>query len=177
MSAPQPAAPVVPPSGEGWTVVVNMPCWESGKKKGQPVGWLNMNEGRHKMTAWRMSKAWRKAAFDALTIARLPRGLPRVRIQFELRFTTKQTARNAANYELTIKPVEDAAGPKKVKIRRDPRTGGKKPVVEWGVGLVAGDDKRYIDRPEVIIGPPLGRDHKSKGQVILHITPLPGGTP
>lgn len=156
-------SPQVPASGDGWTVVIDMPLFGE---------WLNLNtiHQMHWGRRWSGQRAWRKAAYDALSRKRLPKGLGRVRVQVELRFTDRRV-RDVSNFEPTLKPIIDALQPQKVTTSTD-KKGRKRTVVELGVGLIPGDDKRYLDRPEAIIGEPLGRKNPVKGQVILHITPL-----
>lgn len=172
MSAPHPSAPVVPPSGEGWTVVVNMPLWETGKDAGKPAGWLNLNTMRkmHWSKQAKLARLWRRASYNALNRARLPQ-LPRVRVQLELRCQTHRRRDTAQNYWGTFKPVIDALQPTK-------QVPGKEP--ELGVGVIPEDHKDYLDLPEPREGPTLGRGFTVKGmpvngQVIMHIYPLPPG--
>lgn len=170
MSTTRPG-PQVPASGEGWTVVIDMPVFEKGRKAGKPVGWLNLNTMRR--LHWRehdeIIRLWRQASYKALLAKRLPKGLGRVRVQIELR-CVENRIRDVPNYEGTFKPIIDALQPTRVKLRKN-RNGRTEAVTELGVGLIAGDDSRYLERTAVE-GDPLGRNHKSKGQVILHITPL-----
>lgn len=168
--------PTVPASGEGWKVVIDMPrgVGRNPNYTGGYVGWLNLNtvSKLHWRHRWPIERAWRKAAAAALKRKRLPKGLTRVRVQVELRFPDKGI-RDAENYEWTIKRCIDALQPEKIVWTVDPKTQVKKPVLHAGAGLIPGDDKRYLDRAENVIGPPLG--HKAgtpRGQIILHITPL-----
>lgn len=156
-------SPHVPASGEGWTVVIDKPFG---------VEWLNLNTVHkwHWRRRWDSQRAWRKAAHGALSRKRLPKGLGRIRVEVELRFPDRIT-RDASNYQPTIKPIIDALQPQKVTWS-EKKNGKKEPVVHLGVGLIPGDDKRYIDQPEPTIGEPLGRNNHLKGQVILRITPL-----
>lgn len=158
------SGPQVPASGDGWTVIVDMPA---------RAEWLNLNtvHNWNWRRRWQSEVAWRKAAHDALKRKRLPKGLDRVRVDVELRFPDRRV-RDASNYEPTLKKIIDALQPQTVTWTTDKKTGGKKPVVHLGVGLIPGDDKRYMDRPEPTIGEPLGRNNPVKGQVILRITPL-----
>lgn len=112
---------------------------------------------------WRtISKAWRTAAFNAATIARLPKGLSRVRIDVVLRFRDRRT-RDTENYATTIKPIIDGLGPQRVYASKTAGT-----VVELGYGLIPGDDERYLVKPEAKIGPPLSKTAK-------RLTGLPAG--
>lgn len=171
MSTTRPG-PTVPASGDGWTVAVDMPRFEKGRKRGQPVGWLNLNT--MKKLHWReqgeIHRLWRKAAYNALSAKRLPKGLGRASVVIELRCVETRD-RDVPNYEPTFKPIKDAMQPMRRYLAKD-KKGKDKLVIELGVGLIPGDHKKYLDLPEAFEGSPLGRNHKSKGQVILHITPL-----
>jgi hypothetical protein len=148
-----------------------------------PIGadWMNLNKPpRHRGEQIRrnaLKKNLRRLAFDALADAHVQQELGRVRVQVELRFVDRRT-RDVSNFEPTIKPIIDALQPTR-KYRREVTTkiGGRtvkvpEIVTEWGWGVIAGDDRRYLDRPEPIIGEPIGRGTGRKGVVILHITPL-----
>jgi hypothetical protein len=173
-----------------WQVVVDMPVFPDGKDAGKPVGWLSLNNLpkslRDQIRKNKAAKLWRVAAYNALVKARVPQHLGRISVTIELRFTTRQTRRNAANYELTIKPVIDALGPLNVYHRRKNTGRGAKNtvvktatdptemVVELGRDVVPDDDTRYLIRPgEPLIGEPLGRGSRVTGQVILTIRQIP----
>lgn len=189
MSRPAPH-PTVPPSGEGWTVVIDMPG-PGPRGQGKPVGWLNLNtvSGMHWKKRWPIEVSWRAQAFRALTKHRLPKAPPptgqieqvavqRYRVEVELRFTDA-TVRDASNYQPTIKKVIDALGPYEIKMVMDRKRGVKRPVEHLGCGLIVADDRRYIEQPEPTIGPkitrrryPDGRLITPDGQIVLRITPL-----
>lgn len=182
MSTQPRPAPTVPPSGEGWTVVVNMPLFEKGRDAGKPVGWLNLNTVHrlHWSKRGPIEKLWRKAAYNALLKKRLPKGLPRARVQIEIRCDQHKKRDVAQNYWPTFKRVIDAVQPFN-QYTRIGKNGKPELVIEWGVGLIPGDHKDFLDLPEPVEGPTLGRDFKVNGmpvngQVILHITPLPAET-
>jgi hypothetical protein len=152
-----------------------MPVWESGKKAGEPVGWLSLN--RLPTTRWqkvafdKVRGLWRTGAYSALVVARVPRGLARAEVAVELRFTDR-TVRDPSNYELTIKPVIDALGPQRIyESKAKKKDHGI--VVEHGRGVIPGDDPRYLVRPNTTVGEPLGRTNPIKGIVTLTIRPLP----
>lgn len=148
-----------------------------------PVGadWMSLNKpARHKgeqIKRNQLKKNLRKIAFDALTEARVQQELGRVRVLVELRFVDRRT-RDVSNFEPTVKPIIDALQPTRRYTRMNKKKIGNRivevpeRVTEWGRGVVEGDDRRYLDRPEPVIGEPIGRGTGRKGVVILHITPL-----
>jgi hypothetical protein len=161
------------PAQEGWTVEIQMPVFDSGRDLGNPVGWLNMNEWRRTggvraaIKHWKVSQMWRRAAYQALIRHGVPAELGRVYVEVGFRFPDRRR-RDLANYEPTVKACIDALQPTRTYVRKG------KLVVEPGVGVVRGDDRRYLIRgPEKDPGPPLGPTSKTKGVVILTIVPFP----
>lgn len=155
-----------------WTVEIPLPIG---------ADWISLNRAPahlgEKISRDRLKKNLRRLAFEALADAHVQQELGRVRVQVELRFTDRRT-RDASNFEPTVKPIIDALQPTR-KYRRETkkRVGGRtvtvpEIVTEWGWGVVEGDDRRYLERPEPIIGEPIGRKTGRKGVVVLHITPL-----
>lgn len=147
-----------------------------GRSAFKPVGWLSLNDrpgGRGAaIAAWRAKTAWRTAAYNALLRRRLPTGLARIYVQVEFRFPDR-LHRDPSNFEPTVKPIIDALQTTR-QYHRKKRGGGLELVVEPGIGMVLGDDPRYLVRgPELPVGEPLGRANPIKGVVILHIVPLP----
>lgn len=171
-SRPDPAA-----VDQTWQVVVNMPVFEEGRKAGQPVGWLGLNtlprSVSEKIAKDKAAKLWRRAAYAAIVKARVPQRLGRISVGVELRFTETREERNAANFEPTIKPVIDALGPQRVYPSKD-KNGKEYLVAELGREVVNGDDARYLLRPgEPVIGEPLGRKSRVRGQIVLTIRHTP----
>jgi hypothetical protein len=169
--------PAPAPVAEGWRVPIDMPVHDSGRNRGKPVGWLSLNNvaggAAGAIARWRASKAWRAAAYNALTKAMVPVGLGRVYIEVELRFPDR-LHRDPANFEPTVKPCIDSLQSMRRYVRKHPKTGRDELVIELGRGVVPGDDPRYVVRgPELPVGEPLGRANPIKGMVILHIRPLP----
>jgi hypothetical protein len=148
-----------------------------------PIGadWLSLNRpSRHKYEDIKrnaLKKNLRRLAFDALAAARIPQELGRIQVLVELRFVDRRV-RDVSNFEPTIKPIIDALQPTRRYMRKTKKRVGNRQVeveelvTEWGWGLIEGDDKRYLDRPEAIIGEPIGRGTGRKGVVVLHITAL-----
>jgi len=89
-----------------------------------------------------------------------------------------QRRRDPSNYELTVKRCIDALQPMRSYVRKHSKTKKPELVIELGVGVVEGDDPRYVVRgPEMPVGLPLGTKNPVKGMVILHIYPLPPERP
>lgn len=142
--------------------------------------WLSLNKApahRGEKIRWDgWKKRWRRAAFDAMADAELPQEMGRIRLQVELRFVDGRT-RDPSNFVPTFKPMIDALQPTRTYTRnRKHKVGSRtvpatETVTEWGWGVVEGDDPRYVEQPEPIIGEPIGRGPR-KGIVIFHITPL-----
>jgi hypothetical protein len=159
-------------SAAGWTIEIQMPV-----RAGRPVGWLTLNN--IKKMPWRrryaIEQAWRKAAYDAFVQAGLPAGLGRIQLTIQFRFADL-VQRDRDNQELTIKHLIDALKPLKKKVKTDKR-GRSKVSVEWGVGAVADDSPRYIQRTaDLPHGTPLGRKNPVRGIVVFHIVQLPEAT-
>jgi hypothetical protein len=165
---------------EGWRIEIPMPVHgpdAPSRLRGKPVGWLSLNKlaggVRAAQDRWWVKKAWRLAACLAYQRHRLPRGLPRIYIEVEFRFSDR-TRRDPSNLELTVKPIVDALQPERSGIRYNPAKKRREPFVDKGWGVIPGDDPRYVVRgAEMEIGEPLGRTNPIKGMVILHIKPLP----
>lgn len=186
MTVPAAAGPPAAAGTRTWRVKVVMPCWETGKHAGEPVGWLSMNNlpdnRREKIRFGKAKKLWRLASYEAITVAGVPSNLPRIRLDVEFR-TSINNIKDPANLELTLKPVIDAIGPQRIyetttikKVKFGSRV-IEAPVrriqVEVGHGIIAGDDPRYLTRTEPTFGPVLGRNNPIKGVVILTIHQLP----
>lgn len=181
--------PTSPPTTtRTWRVVVDMPVYESGRRAGEPVGWLTLNNIRGgaggRIADAKVGGMWRRAAYIALNTAKVPRGLGYIEVTLEFVFTDRGTRDVADNFQRTAKPVVDALGPTRHywTETRPTRTnpGGKKLVVELGRGVVPNDGPDHVVRPEPIIGPPLGRKGPVRGRIIMHIRQLtrsPNGGP
>ncbi len=168
-----------------WRVEIVMPCWDTGKHRGEPVGWLSMNnlpDDRWAKIKWgKAKKLWRLAAFEAIVAARVPRHLPRIHLDVEIR-TPINNIKDPANLELTLKPIIDALGPERIyeqKVMKTVRYGRqtvtvptRRTVAEIGRGVIPGDDPRYLQRSETTFGRSLGRKNPIKGVVILTIRKL-----
>ncbi len=165
-------SPVHVRAGTTWTVEVPLPIGAE---------WISLNRPpRHKyeqIKANDLKKTLRRLACEAIQAAGVPPGLGRIRVQVELRFVDRRV-RDAANFEPTIKPIIDAVQPASSYQRTSKTRIGTRtvPVTETvnlvGAGLVAGDDRRYLERPEPTIGEPIGRGTGRNGIVVLHITAL-----
>lgn len=184
-----PMAPL--PDAPSWTVPIDMPVWEKGKKAGKPVGWMTSNrtseaEGKWaKMELTEARRLWRQAAFTQYM-------LPRHR-QIRLRFGTGRrvhltfqwgfvngTHPDVSNLGDTTKPIIDALQPDKTVLRkRKLRGGGFKldTVRHLGIGMIPDDNHLWV-----VLGaqqpllPYLGRGPGIGGRVLITITPLPAQT-
>lgn len=147
------------PAGTTWISLNRAP-----RSRGEKIGW----------DKWK--KRWRLAAYTALLNAGIP-SFERIHLQVELRFVDRRV-RDASNYRPTVKPMIDAlqVGREYDTVRRTKAYGRTveqvRHVIEYGAGIIPGDDRRYLVEPEHLIGPPIGRDAGTKGIVIFHITPL-----
>lgn len=186
MTAPaRPPAPVA--LAEGWTVTIDMPVRDFGRRadQGKPVGWLTLNRPpvsvRDKIDKDRIGDAWQRAAYRALERRRIPRDLGRIYLTVQYRFTERH-GQEPSNFESTLKHVIDALRPTKTRVQKTRVSQGRgrpplwvpKQVVEAGWGVIVDDKPEYLVRgPELPPGPYLGRNSPVKGQIILHIQPFP----
>jgi hypothetical protein len=124
------------------------------------------NRREHWRAISRRRKAWRETAYWHAAAAKLPKGLARVRIDVELRFTTNRR-RDAPNYYSdVIKPCVDALAPqKRVKSAKGER-------VEPGWGLIPDDTAEFLDLTAPRIGETVSRMDYPFGLVVLTITDL-----
>ncbi len=187
MTAPlaEASGPAVATAGV-WQVVITMPCWETGKRRGEPVGWLSMNNlpsSRWEKIRWdKAKKLWRLASYEAVVVAGVTRHLPRIHIDVQIR-TSINNVKDPANLEPTLKPIIDAFGPERIyqqTIKKKVKVGDqvvevpqRRTVTEKGRGVIPGDDPRYLQRTESTFGVPLGRKNPIKGVVTLTIRRLP----
>jgi hypothetical protein len=138
-----------------WTLAIPAP---------EPMKSANARE--HWRAVSRSRRTWREAAYLWAATAKLPRGLAKIRIDVELRFTAVRR-RDAPNYHPTvIKPCVDALGPQRI-VR------GKNGIrVEPGWGLIPDDTAEYLDLTSPRIGVPVPRGSYPHGLVVLTITDL-----
>lgn len=138
-----------------WTLAIPAP---------EPMKSANARE--HWRAVSRSRRKWREAAYLRAAAAKLPRGLRRVCIDVELRFTSVRR-RDAPNYHPTvIKPIVDALGPQRI-VR-----GKNGTRVELGWGLIPDDTAEYLDLTVPHIGDPVPRGSYPHGLVVLTITDL-----
>lgn len=131
-----------------------------------PTAMQTSNRREHWRAIAPRRRAWRESAYWHAAAAKLPKGLGRVRIDVELRFTTNRR-RDAPNYyPEVIKPCVDALSPpKQVKSKNGVR-------VEPGWGLVSDDTAEFVDLTAPTIGPTVSRAEYPHGLVVLTITDL-----
>ncbi|WP_431728632.1 hypothetical protein [Verrucosispora sp. TAA-831] len=140
-----------------WTVPIPAP---------HPMKTVNRNE--HWSAGARRRRDWRETAYARFVLAGLPKGLTRIRVDVELRFTTNRR-RDAPNYYGdVIKPCIDALSPeKRVKVR-----GGNGYRVERGWGVIPDDTAQFLDLAAPKIGPVVPKGLHPHGLVVLTITDL-----
>ncbi|HLL68973.1 MAG TPA: hypothetical protein VK453_25160 [Micromonosporaceae bacterium] len=135
-----------------------------------PDRMLSVNSGhQHWRKTGPVHKTWRESMFTYARYARLPQCLPRVRVEFELRFPT-HGRKDAGNYYThVVKPCVDALGPPIDKMRAGKR------VVAAGHGLIADDTAEYLDGPFVRLGAKVTDPKRCPfGEVVVTITELAG---
>lgn len=131
-----------------------------------PTAMQTSNRREHWRAISRRRKTWREAAYWHAAAAKLPKGLTKVRIDVELRFTINRR-RDAPNYYSdVIKPCVDALAPqKRVKSGSGER-------VEAGWGLIPDDTAEFLDLGAPRIGDTVSRKDYPYGLVVLTITDL-----
>lgn len=142
-----------------WTVAIPAPT---------PMQTSNRRE--HWSAISRRRKAWRDTAYARIALAGLPKGLAKVRVDVELRFTTNRR-RDAPNYYGdVIKPCIDALSPEK-RVKNRNGIGYR---VERGWGLIPDDTAEFLDLTAPRIGDPVPKTTYPYGLVLLTITDLTG---
>lgn len=140
-----------------WTVAIPAP---------HPMKTANRTE--HWSAGSRRRRDWRENAYAQYALADLPRGLARIRVYVELRFTTNRR-RDAPNYYTdVIKPCVDALSPER-RVKRQ-RGGGFR--LERGWGVVPDDTAEFVDLQVPTIGPVVAKTSHPFGLVVLTITDL-----
>lgn len=133
-----------------------------------PTPMQTSNRREHWTKVSKRRKQWREAAYWRAAAMRLPTGLTKVRIDVELRFTTRRR-RDAPNYYSdVIKPIVDALGPQR---KAKTKTGVR---VEPGWGLIPDDTAEFLDLTAPRIGDPVPKGLHPYGLVVLTITDLSG---
>jgi hypothetical protein len=142
-----------------WTVAIPAP---------HPMKSANSTE--HWSANARRRRDWRETAYARIALANLPKGLTKVRVEVELRFTTNRR-RDAPNYYTdVIKPCIDALSPEK-RVRKQKGAGYR---VERGWGVIPDDAAEFLDLTAPRIGDPVPKGLHPNGLVILTITDLTG---
>lgn len=131
-----------------------------------PTPMQTSNRREHWRATARRRKQWREAAYLRAASMKLPHGLLKVRVDVELRFTTRRR-RDAPNYYSdVIKPCIDAIGPQ----RRVRTQNGER--IELGWGLIPDDTAEFLDLTAPRIGEPVPARLHPYGLVLLTITDL-----
>lgn len=118
-------------SGRSWTLLIPAPCW------------LTANDRRIPRAKAGDIAAWRLAAFERAKLAKLPRGLDRVRIDcVAFIHGQNKVVREADNLAPTRKAAVDGLGPDR-RTARTPRA--------VGYGLVPDDSDEHVELTAVRI--------------------------
>lgn len=128
-----------------------------------PMDLLSANDRRNH---WRHAEAvreWRGAAYAAAVKAKLPKGLPRVRIDIVIWPAHKK---DKSNFEPVCKVIVDGFGPPYVR-KPNPRTGFKGAAAP-GYGLIPNDGPTHLDGHHLHVLDPL----PPRGRVLAVITDL-----
>lgn len=133
-----------------------------------PTPMQTSNRREHWSTISRRRRIWRDTAYGRAALANLPKGLTKVRVDVELRFTTNRR-RDAPNYYSdVIKPCIDALAPEKRVKKPD---GSYR--VDRGWGLIPDDTAQYLDLSAPRIGDPVPKGSYPHGLVVLTIAEVP----
>ncbi|GGM53774.1 hypothetical protein ACFFX1_54685 [Dactylosporangium sucinum] len=138
-----------------------------------PDRMLSVNGNVYWRTRHSLTTSWREATWAHARAAKLPTGLARVRLDFELRFPSARSDRDAANYHtLVVKPATDGFGPPfRQVITRGKRAGQVSTAP--GYGLIADDTPEFLDGPHVTLGPKVEDPKRCPfGEVVVTITDL-----
>ena len=128
-----------------YTVRIPAPTGRTGR-----AVWLSENDRPHRYERARNVKKWREATVMFARVARLPKGLQRVRIEAVLTFDTRRH-RDEHNYTPTLKAIVDGLGPDKSRITK---TG--KLISAPGHGLIPDDTPAHLIGPHIRISDVLG---------------------
>jgi hypothetical protein len=120
-----------------------------------------------------LTTSWRDAMFTHAKAAKLPTGLAKVRLDFELRFTSNRDDRDEANYHvLVVKPATDGLGaPFRQEIKRGKRAGEVSTAP--GYGLIERDTPEFLEGPYIRFGEKVPNPKLCPfGEVVVVITDL-----
>jgi hypothetical protein len=138
-----------------------------------PDRMLSGNQNVYWRTRHALCTSWREAMFTHAKAAKLPKGLARVRLDFELRFTSNRNDRDEANYHvLCVKPATDGLGaPFRQEIKRGKRAGEVSTAP--GYGLIERDTPEFLEGPYIRFGPKVANPKACPfGEVVVVITNL-----
>lgn len=138
-----------------------------------PDRMLSGNNDVYWRTRHSLTKSFREAMVVHAKAAKLPVGLARVRLSFELRFATARNDRDALNYHtLVVKPSVDGLGPAFHQvIKRGKRAGQTN--FQPGHGLIANDTPEFLDGPYITLGPKVEDPKRCPfGEIVLVVTDL-----
>ncbi|MER7278356.1 hypothetical protein ABT369_28345 [Dactylosporangium sp. NPDC000244] len=138
-----------------------------------PDKMLSGNGNVYWRTRHGLTTSWREATFVHAKAAKLPTGLTKVRLDFELRFTSNRSDRDEANYHpLVVKPATDGLGaPFRQEIKRGKRAGQVSTAP--GYGLIERDTPEFLEGPYIRFGEKVANPKLCPfGEVVLTITEL-----
>lgn len=138
-----------------------------------PDKMLSGNGNVYWRTRHSLTTSWREATYVHAKAAKLPTGLARVRLDFELRFTSARTDRDEANYHtLVVKPATDGLGaPFRQEIKRGKRAGQVSTAP--GYGLIERDTPEFLEGPYIRFGPKVANPKACPfGEVVITVTDL-----
>ena len=129
-----------------------------------PAKMLSENSRHH----WRVTgpavKAWREASFLYATQARLPKHLPKVRIDIALHFIDARPRHSYNYHRYVVKPLVDGlCKPRTVNGKRGMR-------VEPGYLLVDDDNPNFVDGPFITVGEKVSKKTHPNGLTVITIT-------
>lgn len=174
------------PTQAALRVEIPMPVFFGGKRAGEPVGWLAINQKPTTVAesiVWNAAvSAWRVGARDGYRKVRVPK-LDRVYVTFAVRYaakTSKSHRHDAPNLEPTYKPIVDALQPQRVEMRektkkvrgRSIRT--KEPVIHYGWGVIPNDNAAGLVRGGQWIGEDLEPGSPHGGMIVAYVFPYAG---
>jgi hypothetical protein len=138
-----------------------------------PDKMLSGNGNVYWRTRHSLTTSWREATFTHARAAKLPTGLAKVKLEFELRFTSARSDRDEANYhQLCVKPATDGLGaPFRQEIKRGKRAGQVSTAP--GYGLIERDTPEFLEGPYIRFGPKVENPKVCPfGEVVVTITDL-----
>lgn len=134
-----------------------------------PAPMFSENTSKHWRETGKAVKAWREASFLYATQARLPKHLPKVRIDVALHFTDARERDSYNHHKYVVKPLVDGLSrPRTVNSKRGIR-------VEPGYQLVDDDNPNFVDGPFITIGEKVAKAAYPYGLAVVTVSEIPAG--